>query len=119
MDSRFQLRIGNYYNSYLGYISSPSTNFLCDISLRENGNKLLHYINHVEQKGDLYSHGKIYVEVNLEKGILESLEIDIDGWVLQQSLDYEHIPFKCTTFHAYRNFAKNCPKIQEDQPSSM
>jgi hypothetical protein len=33
-------------------------------------------------------------------------------------LDYEHIPFKCMVCHIHQHFAKNCKKIQEEQPPS-
>jgi len=46
------------------------------------------------------------VEVDLEKGIPKSLQINHDGWTHQQALDYEQIPFKCMAYHAYGHFAK-------------
>jgi len=54
----------------------------------------------------------------LEKGLPEALQINLNGWSHQQALDYEQIPFKCMACHAYGHFAKNCPEIQKEQPSS-
>jgi hypothetical protein len=72
-----------------------------------------------EPKGNLYSYARICVEVDLEKGLLEALQINIDGWSHQHILDYEHIPFKCHICHEYGHFAKSYSKAQEEQPSSQ
>jgi hypothetical protein len=58
------------------------------------------------------------MEVDLEKRLLESLQINLDGWSHHQALNYEKILFKCMAYHAYGNFAKKCPKIQEEKHPS-
>jgi hypothetical protein len=92
--------------------------FWDDYSLKEIGNKLGHYLDRAEPKGNLYSCARICVEVDLEKGLPEALQINLDQWSHHQVLDYEQIPFKCMVCHAHGHFAKNCPKIQEEQPPS-
>jgi hypothetical protein len=56
------------------------------------------------------------VEVDLEKGLPEVVQIKIDEWSFRQPLDYEHIPFKCHICHDHGHFAKNFPKLQQSQP---
>jgi hypothetical protein len=87
-----------------------------ECSLREIGNKLGHFIDRVEPKGNLYSCVRICVEVDLDKRLLEALQINLHGWSHHQVLDYEQIPFKCIVFHAYVHFAKKCSKKQEEEP---
>jgi len=54
------------------------------------------------------------VEVDLEKGLLEPLKINLDAWSHQQALDYEYIPFKCMGYDAYGQFVKKYQKSQEE-----
>ena len=42
----------------------------------------------------MYACTKICVEVDLEKGFLESIRLTLDGWSHIQQLDYKTIPFK-------------------------
>jgi hypothetical protein len=83
---------------------------------RAIGNKLGRYIDWAEPKGNQYSYAIICVEVDLEKGLPEAVQIKIDDWSFQQPLDYEHIPFKCHICHDHGHFAKNFPKLQQSQP---
>ena len=70
----------------------------------------------------MFSCARIYVEVDLEKGLPESIMLSIDGWNHLQIVDYEQIPFKCKYCHEYGHFAKSCPKKPEkpisDSPPS-
>ena len=56
------------------------------------------------------------VEANHEKGLTKVLEINVEGWIHLQVLDYKELPFKCNNYHAYGNFDKKCPKYQVEQP---
>ena len=77
------------------------------------GNKLGHYLDTTKPKGGQYICARIYVEVNLEKGLLEALKLTLGEWSHIQDLDYEQIPFKCNFCHVYGHFGKSCPKLAE------
>ena len=70
----------------------------------------------------MFSCAQICVEVDLEKGLPESIILSIDGWNHLQTIDYKQIPFKCKYYHEYGHFAKSCPKKPEkpisDSPPS-
>ena len=83
-------------------------------SLKDIGNKLGRFLDSVEPKGDQFTCARICVEVNLEKGLPEAIQLSLGEWCHIQELDYEQIPFKCLQFHAYGHFAKSCPKASED-----
>jgi len=64
----------------------------------------------------MYSCARICVEMDLEKGLREAVQIKIDEWSFRQTLNYEQIPFKCSICHDHGHFTKNCPKSQQYQP---
>jgi hypothetical protein len=51
-----------------------------DSTLGVIGNKLGQYIDHVKPKGNLYYSVRTCMEVDLGKGLPESLQINFDGW---------------------------------------
>jgi hypothetical protein len=55
------------------------------------------------------------VEVDLEKGLPEAIQLNLDNWSYIQQVDYEQIPFKCKACHEYGHFAKNFPQVKETQ----
>ena len=77
------------------------------------------YLDSADPKGGQFKCARICVEVNLEKGLLESLKIKLGEWSHIQELDYEQIPFKCKFFHDYGHFAKSFPKLFESQKSNV
>jgi hypothetical protein len=83
-------------------------------SLEDIGNKLGHFLDSVEPKGDQFICACICVEVNLEKGLPEAIKLSPGEWCHIQELEYEKIPFKCLWCHAYGHFAKSCPKASEE-----
>jgi hypothetical protein len=83
-------------------------------SLEDIGNKLGHFLDSVEPKGDQFTRARIFVEVNLEKGLPEAIKLSLGEWCHIQELDYEKIPFKCLRCHAYGHFIKRCPKVFEE-----
>jgi hypothetical protein len=83
-------------------------------SLEDIGNKLGHFLDSVEPKGDQFTCARICVEVNLEKGLPEAINLSLGEWYHIQELDYEQIPFKCLWCHAYGHFAKCCPKASKE-----
>jgi hypothetical protein len=40
----------------------------------------------------------IYVEFNLEKGLLEAVQLTLDNWTDLQPMDYDQLPFTCKIF---------------------
>ena len=81
-----------------------------DEDFRTIGNTLGKYVDKSEPKAPMFSCARICVEVDLEKGLPESIMLSLDGWSHLQTVDYEQIPFKCKFFHEYGNFAKFCSK---------
>jgi hypothetical protein len=65
------------------------------------------------ERGPVYC-TRICVEVNLEKGLPEAINLSLGEWHHIQELDYEQIPFKCLQCHAYGHFARSCPKASEE-----
>jgi hypothetical protein len=55
------------------------------------------------------------VEVDLEKGLPEAIQLTLDNWSYIQQVDYEQIPFKCKACHEYGHFVKSCPQAKESQ----
>jgi hypothetical protein len=68
------------------------------------------YIDRAEPKEGLQACARICVEVDLEKGFSEAINITLENWSYLQKVDYEQLHFKCKAYHAYGHFAKNCPK---------
>ena len=87
-----------------------------DETLHAIGNSLGKYIEKAEPKGPLFSCARIYVEVDLEKGLLEIVSLCMDGWEHAQKVDYEQLSFKCKKCHEYGHFVKKCPKAVQENP---
>ena len=54
----------------------------------------------------MFSYVRICVEVNLEKGLPEAVNLLMNGWEHMKKFDYEQIPFKCKKCHEYGHFVK-------------
>lgn len=54
---------------------------------------------------------RICVEVDLGKGLPETIKIKVDEWSHIQQLNYEQIPFKCKVCPEYGHFSNRCIKI--------
>ena len=65
-----------------------------DEALQAIGNTLGKYIDKEDPKGRLFSCTRIGVEVDLEKGLPEALNLFMDGWEHLQKVDYEQLPLK-------------------------
>lgn len=50
------------------------------------------------------------VEVDLEKGLPEAMQLVLDDWNHIQVVDYEQLHFKCKQGHEYVIFSKNCAR---------
>ena len=58
----------------------------------------------------------ICVEVDLETGLPEAINLTVADWSHIQELDYEQLPFKCRHCHGYGHFSSNCKKKVEETP---
>jgi len=85
--------------------------FWGDESVRAIGNAVGKYIDRSEPKDNMQACARICVEVDLGRGLPESIKLKLDDWSHIQQLDYEQIPFKCKVCHDYRHFANRCTKI--------
>jgi len=82
-------------------------------SLQAIGNALGKYIDQAPRK-DQYSCARICVEVDLEIGLPEAIQLSVANWTHIQELDYEQLPFKCRLCHEYGHFARYCKKRNEE-----
>ena len=73
-------------------------------SLEAIGNKLGKYIDREETKNQ-FSCARICVEVDLEIGLPEAINLTVVDWSYIQELDYEQIPFKYRFGHGYGHFS--------------
>ena len=76
-------------------------------------NELGLYLAREKPKEDLYSCARICIEVELDKGLLESIQLELEGWTHFQGLDYGQLPFKYSASHFHGNFTKNYQKQKE------
>ena len=51
------------------------------------GNSLGKYIDKAKPRGPLFSCARICIEVDLEKGLLEAVNIEMDGWEHYKNVD--------------------------------
>ena len=87
--------------------------YLNDEDFKAIGNTPDKYVDKSELKTPMLSCTRICVEVDLDKGLPESINLSIDGWYHLQTVDYEKIPFKWKYCHEYGHFAKTCLKKPE------
>jgi hypothetical protein len=69
-------------------------------SLESIGNTLGKYIDKADRK-EQYSCARICIEVDLEVGLPEAIQLKVADWSHIQELDYEQLPFKCRYCHGY------------------
>jgi hypothetical protein len=81
--------------------------------LKNIGNTLGRFIDRVEPRDGLQSCARLCVEVDLEKGFPEAIQLTLDNWSYIQTVDYEQLPFKCKACHEYGHFAKNVPRKRQ------
>jgi hypothetical protein len=90
-----------------------------DETLRNIGNSLGKYIDRVEPREGIQACARLCVEVDLEKGLPEAIQLTLDNWSYVQQVDYEKIPFKCKSCHEYGHFTKSCPQTKESQEQDL
>ena len=74
------------------------------------------YIDRAKRR-DQYTCARICVEVNLEVGLPEAMNLIVGDWPHVHELDYEQLPFKCIFCHGYGHFARSCKKKDEEEVS--
>lgn len=82
-----------------------------DESVHAIGNAVGKYIDRSEPKDNTQACTRIYVKLDLGKGLLEAIKLKVDEWSHIQQLDYKQVPFKCKVCHEYGHFANRCPKL--------
>ena len=56
------------------------------------------------------------MEIDLEKGLPEEVNMFMDGWEYLHKVAYEKLPFKCRKCHEYGHFVKRFPKEVTNDP---
>jgi hypothetical protein len=99
------------------WVRLPHLPFHCwgDEVLKSIGDTLGKFIDRAEPKSNMYSCARIYVEVDLEKGLPEAIKLRLDDWTYIQKLDYEQLSFKCKSCHEYDHFSRNCLNNKQSQ----
>ena len=52
--------------------------------------------------------GRVLVLLNIRKGLVADIDIRIGDTVINQTLDYIGIPFRCNRCHCYGHLFSNC-----------
>ena len=90
-------------------------------SLAAIGNKLGCFVEGLEatRRGKYTSYARIYVEMDLSGALPDEviLEVFDEDWV--QTVDYEHILFKCCKCHKHGHLFRDCPLSREDNRSKQ
>ena len=60
-------------------------------------------------RGRYTSFARICVYMNISEPLPEMIELEYEGKVWMQLLDYEHLPFRCRCCHEYGNLYKSFP----------
>ena len=77
--------------SIIVWVKPPhlSLHYWNDEDLKAIGNSLGKYIEKYDPKPPMFFCAWIYVEVDMEKGLLEAINLTMDGWNHIQTVDYE------------------------------
>eukprot|EP00253_Pinus_taeda_P034636 PITA_34636 len=90
-------------------------------SLAAIGNKLGRSVKASEatRRGKYTSFARICVEMDLSRALLDEviLEVFNEEWV--QTVDYEHIPFRCCKCHEHGHIFRDCPLNKEINKSKI
>ena len=86
-------------------------------SLKAIGNKLGHFlkISEATLRGKYTSYACICVEMDLSGALPDEviLEVYDEEWV--QTVDYEHIPFRCHKCHEHEHLSRDCPLNRREE----
>ena len=92
-------------NLNLGPHFRPFTHILVKDMYKETGNNVgfSYEVNFSHLQSHYMGIERIFVGINLSKGLLDSITISIRNIAHMKSLDYEGIPFRCGHHHTHRN----------------
>eukprot|EP00253_Pinus_taeda_P017858 PITA_17858 len=81
------------------------------------GNRIGSFVKIAEatKKGRYTSYARICVYMNIANPIPNTVELEYHKEVWQQTLDYEHIPFRCRICHEYGHLFKEFPLTMEEE----
>lgn len=71
--------------------------------------KLESYIDHVEDDSGDFSCSKVYINLEIKKGLPAAIQLKVGDLSHNQALDYEHPPFKSNFYYVCGHFLKNFP----------
>jgi hypothetical protein len=79
------------------------------------GNTLGHYVKASEatRQRKYTSYARICVYMNISKALPGSVTLEYQDEDWQQTLDYEHIPFRCRRCHEHGHLYRDCPVIKQ------
>jgi len=88
-------------------------------TLADIGNKLGTFIKvAAETKTRKYtSYARICMQMHLTKTLADSVSLFHDDFEWIQTLDYEHIPFRCRKCHVHGHLFRDCPLNQQSKAS--
>jgi hypothetical protein len=74
-------------------------------------NTVRHYVKTSEatKQRKYTSYARICVYMNISKALPGSVTLEYQDEDWQQTLDYEHIPFRCRKFHEHDHLFRDCP----------
>lgn len=73
----------------MDHVATSSHIFWDEDSFKSIGDKLGHYIDRANPKGNIFCYARVYVEIGFENGLLEAIQINLEGWRHLQTLDYK------------------------------
>ena len=90
-------------------------------SLAAIGNKLGHFVKVSEatRRGKYTSFARICVAMDLWEALPDEVMLEVfdEEWV--QTVDYEHIPFRCHRCHEHGHLFRDCPLIKVDNKGNL
>ena len=108
-----------HFGTCMGKALFPTFSFWQTESLTTIGNKLGHFVKALEatRRGKYTSYARICVEIDLSGALLDDviLEVFDEEWV--QTVDYEHMPFRCCKCHEHGHLFRDCPLSRADNKS--
>ena len=84
------------------------------------GNTLGQYVKALEatKKRKYTSYARICVYMNISKALPGTVTLEYQDEDWQQTMDYEHIPFRCRRCHEHDHLFRDCPPIKQATKAS-
>lgn len=96
------------FSTVPGWVKHPFLPLYCwnDTTSWSICNAFGKYIDRAKTHEDLFSYWRIGVEVDLDKGLLATINLNLDNWSHIQEVDYDQLPFKCKGCHQHGHFER-------------